>query len=128
MERMKILSEYSMRSIFASQSTGAFISDGSASSVELKLSSFRDINVYAPEGGLISGVWLRRETATDCLFKNISAAMGGQKEEWRRVKKEESIVRDSEIIGGENGIYGMIVCGVKDRIGGSHSFVSKHIC
>ena len=125
-ERLSFLSSYSMRTIFDCTDTPKIISAGCFSSIEVKLSSFKDIKVSSYRGGFISGVNIGREGVISCSFENVSVGEGEDKGEWRRLRRAECFMSDSLITRGENGIYGVIVSGVDERIGGGYSFVSNN--
>ena len=132
MERMKMIcSEYPVRSIFDCVRICRSVScrSPSSSSVEVKSSLLRDIRVYERGGGVISGVDIGREAVIGCSFVNVSRmGMEGEKKkkEWRRIRREECVLRDSMIVGGENGIYGDIVSGITETIGDGYVFVSNN--
>ena len=118
-ERLIIWSKYTMKSLFESISTAAANSDGSA--IEVKLSCFRDIRISESEGGIICGVSIRKEAFIGCSFENVSRGEDGEKG-LREFRREECILNDSQINGGENGI----LTGVMDRSRGRYSFISTN--
>ena len=128
MERMKIESEYSMGSIVESTPSQSPISDKSCSYIEIKDSCFIDIEVNSFCAGLISGVDIGREGVIGCLFENVSRGIeDGEKCIQRRIMREECIICDSMISGGENGIYGVIVSGIMEGNNGrGYSFISSN--
>ena len=113
-EMMDIHSVYSMQHIFEGFSCAECISDMPYSSVQVISSLFQSVKVTESEGGLISGVDIGREAVIGCSFENISQESPREKGVRRRLfRREECIVSDSLISGGEDGIYGVIVSGIQ---------------
>ena len=122
LERLTVQSGYIVRNLFDSPSITDVPSDRTASVIDVRASHFRDI-LYDSEGGFISGVAIRRELINECLFVNISAGLDKIIWKQRRGRREECVLRDSWIIGAENGIYGGIVSGIKEENEEVYSFI-----
>ena len=86
-ERMAVYSAIPLHSIVQSQTMYGAVADSSTSSVAVKSSMFGDVRVYESDGGLISGVYIRREEVIGCSFVNISGA--GEAGEKKKKKKKQ---------------------------------------
>ena len=109
-ERLCLLCGYSMGSIFEATERGETMLAGDSPSIAVKESCLRDIRMHSLDWGLTSGGGIRREEVIGCLFENVSRGMeqGEEKKERRRIRREESDIRDSFISRVERGIYGVI--------------------
>ena len=126
-ERMTIDNKYPIQRIFESGLRGDILSLQSAlSSVMMKSSVFGDIVVCESGNGFICGKDIRKEEVIGCLFENVSVVEDRENKEIRGIRREECIIRDCFIIGGENGIYGDIVSGINENIGDGYVFESNN--
>ena len=122
-ERLNLQCEDISHSIFESDVTPTGAPIRSASSVQIHSSYFSSILLSDTVQGFISGRGIQTETIIGCSFVNVSRGMDGEKNvKGGLLNREECILSQSSIIGGENGIYGAIVTGLMEGNGGGYSF------
>ena len=100
------------------------------SRVHLDSSIFKDVSLDDSDGGLVCGRGIRSETVEKCIFHNITLSMDKRSMgvEMGGERREKCIMCDSEIISGENGIYGGIASGINGGHAGRQYLLFSSNC